>query len=128
MTPLPADSDPTIEALRTALAAARAGRRQPQLLRAYAALGAGYFAADRLSEAESAWRTAVQQARIAAGPLDLGRALLGLARTLARTPRTDRALLHYTESVAQLRGRDDEAAAAAAAELAALGHVPGGAR
>lgn len=119
---------PTIDSLRAALEAARATRRQPDLLRAYAALGAGYLAGDRIDEAESAYRTAVQQARITAGPLDLGRALLGLARTLARTPRTDRALLHYTEAVACLRGRDDALAAEAAGELAGLGQVPGGAR
>ena len=117
-----------LERLRTALEAARATRAQPALLRAYADLGAGYLAAGRLGEAESAWRTAVAQARICAGPEDLGRALLGLARTLARTPRTDRALLHYTEAVACLQGRDEARAAEARAELAGLGRVPGGAR
>ncbi|MDF1701855.1 MAG: hypothetical protein P1V36_11920 [Planctomycetota bacterium] len=123
----PAD-DPAIDALRAALEAARATRLQPQLLRAYAALGAGYLAADRRGDAESAWRTAVAQARICAGPQDLGLALLGLARTLARTPRTDRALLAYTEAVAALQGCDGARAAEARAELATLGRVPGGAR
>lgn len=122
------DDSPAIQERRAAVETARATRSQPELLQAYAALGRGYLAEDRIGDAESAFRTAVAQARITAGPLDLGHALLGLARTLARTPRTDRALLHYTEAVACLQGRDDERAAEARAEIAALGRVPGGAR
>ncbi len=126
----PSDASQTIVDLRAALEAARAGRLQPALLRAYAALAAAYLAAGDLSPAESAWRTAVAQARISAGPLDLGRGLLGLARTLARTPRTDRALLHYTEAIACLQGLPEGQAEAAEArtEVAQLGSVPGGAR
>ena len=122
------DDSPAIQELRAALEAARATRLQPDLLRAYAALGAGYLAEERIGDAESAFRTAVAQARINAGPLDLGRALLGLARTLARTERTDRALLHYTEASACLQGRDDALAGEARSEIAGLGDVPGGAR
>ena len=121
-------ADADLQALRATLERVRLSRRQPELLRAYAALGAGYLTAGRIDEAESAWRTAVQQARICAGAADLGRSLLGLARTLMRTPRTDRALLHYTEAVHALTGSDEAARAEAAAEMAALGRVPGGAR
>ena len=126
--PLAMLSSGEIEALREHVEKARAARRQPELLRAYAALGAGYLAAGRLDEAESAWRTAIQQARVMGDPTDLGRALLGLARTLARTERTDRALLHYTEAIHCLAACDEAAREAAASEMAALGRVPGGAR
>ena len=119
---------PDIETLRARVAAARASRRQPALLRAYADLAAGYHALGRTDEAESAWRTSIQQARVAGDAVDLGRALLGLARTLARTPRTDRALLHFTEAIACLAERDEGTRAQAITEMRALGRVPGGAR
>jgi len=121
-------SDAYLVALRAALAAARAAHRQPDLLHAYRTLGEGYLAVGRVDEAESALRTSVQQARIVGDDVALGRGLLGLARALGRTARTDRALLAYTEAVASLRGRDEAAAAEAGAEMCALGKVPGGAR
>ena len=120
--------DADIQALRGAVEAARAGPGQPRLLRAYRALGEGYLAAGRLDEAESALRTSVQQARIWDDAVDLGLSLLGLGRVLARTPRTDRALLAFTEAVGALRGKDEDAAAAATRALTALSDVPGDAR
>jgi hypothetical protein len=120
--------EPDIESLHAELAAARSSHRQPRLLRAYAALAGGYLGAGRLDEAESAWRTSIQQARVCGTPEDLGRGLLGLARTLVRTARTDRALLAGTEAVACLRGRDAAAAEEAATLVASLSRVPGGAR
>ncbi len=120
--------DVDLQALRDALEAARAGPGQPALLRAYRALGEGYLASGSIDEAESAFRTSVQQARIWNDARDLGLALLGLGRTLARTERTDRALLAFTEAVGSLHGLDDEAARAAAAEIQGLRDVPGGAR
>ena len=117
-----------LQTLRDAVEAARATRGQPDLLRAYRALGEGYLAQDRIDEAESAFRTSVQQARIWNDPRDLGLALLGLGRALARTEHTDRALLAFTEAVGSLHGVDAEGANAAAAEVQALRDVPGGAR
>jgi tetratricopeptide (TPR) repeat protein len=118
----------SLEDLRAALESARATRGQPDLLRAYRALGEGYLAAEQLDEAESAFRTSVQQARIWNDARDLGLALLGLGRTLVKTGRTDRALLAFTEAVGSLHGVDAEATEAAAAEVRALRDVPGGAR
>ncbi len=119
---------PDLDALRAALAAARAAHRQPGLLQAYRALGDGYLAAARIDAAESAYRTSAAQARIWNDPAEVGRSLLGLGRTLGRTERTDRALLAYTEAVSSLTGRDEALAEIARAELQALREVPGGAR
>lgn len=115
-------------ALREAREAARP-LGQPLLLRAYVALAHWHAAFGQVDEAESDARVAVQQARTWADPAELGQALVQLARVLARTPRTDRALLAYTEGVAALEqaGRAT-AAAAARAELEALAAVPPGAR
>jgi hypothetical protein len=104
----------------------RAG--QPMLLRGYRALAQGHLACGQGDEAESAARVSVQQARIWGEPGDLGESLLQLARVLAKTARTDRALLHYTEAVALLDQAARPTAAEARAELAGLGAVPGGAR
>ncbi|MFM8385917.1 MAG: hypothetical protein ACKOCB_03705 [Planctomycetia bacterium] len=120
--------DETLAALREAREAARP-LGQPLLLRAYVALAHWHAAFGQADEAESDARVAVQQARTWADPAELGQALVQLARVLARTPRTDRALLAYTEGVAALEqaGRAT-AAAAARAELEALAAVPPGAR
>lgn len=123
-----ADATPDLDALRAALAAARAAHRQPGLLQAYRTLGDGYLAAGLLDEAESAYRTSVAQARIWGDPAEVGHSLLGLGRCLGLTERTDRALLAYTEAVSSLTGRDEALAEIARAELQALREVPGGAR
>lgn len=115
-----------LEALRSARERSRAVG-QPMLLRAYRGLAYWHLAWGQADEAESAARVAVQQARSWADAAELGEALLQLARVLARTQRTDRALLHFTEGVACLE-RAGQDASAAKAELAALSTVPGGAR
>ncbi len=114
--------------LREARESWRARGRQPELLRAYAAIGRQHLAAGELDEAESAARTSIQQARVWSDPLELGRSLLLLGQILARTPRTDRALLAFTEASGCLSGRDDSAYAEAADELRRLQRVQGGAR
>lgn len=123
--------EPDLEALRAARERARA-LGQPHLLRAYAALAAGHLVGGQLDEAESAARVAVQQARTWAEPADLGRALVLLARILARGQRTDRALLHYTEGLAWLERAGTPAARAEAdaarPEVSALSDVPPDAR
>ena len=101
---------------------------QPMLLRAYRALAYWHLEWGQFDEAESAARVAVQQARTWGEAGDLGESLLQLARVLAKTARTDRALLHYTEAVALLEQAGSPSATEAKAELAALGAVPGGAR
>lgn len=122
----PADAA-ALDALRRAREEARR-RGQPALLRAYAALAAAHRGRGEGDEAESAARVAVQQARIWGDPAELGLCLLELARALVRTPRADRALLHYTEAVGLLEAAGRPEAAAARAEAQALGTVPGGAR
>ena len=114
--------------LREAREAARAAARQPELLRAYADLGRWQLVWGHLDDAESSFRTAIQQARTGDDALDLGRALVGLARTLVGAGRKDRALLHYTEAIPLLAGPDETLHGEAMAELAALRQVPGGAR
>lgn len=116
-----------LAALREAREAARAVG-QPMLLRAYTGLAHWHAAWGQLDEAESAARVGVQQARAWGDGGELGAALLTLARVLAKTPRTDRALLHYTEAAALLEQAGRPAAAEAKAELAALAAVPPGAR
>jgi tetratricopeptide (TPR) repeat protein len=101
---------------------------QPGLLQAYVALSAARLEAGHLSEAESDARVAVQQARVWADASELGLALLQLARALARTERTDRALLHYTEALACLGPLDHPLVDVVRREAALLGAVPGGAR
>jgi len=101
---------------------------QPMLLRAYRGLAYWHLEWGQHDEAESAARVAVQQARIWGEPGDLGESLLQLARVLAKSARTDRALLHYTEAVLLLDQAGRASAAEAKAEMAALGAVPGGAR
>lgn len=122
--PLPA----RLARLRREREAARAAGRQPELLRAYRGLAAALLEAGAFGEAESAARTAVQQARVGDDPAELGECLLGLARVLARTPRTDRALLHYTEALALLAGPRPALAAQAREEAAGLSRVPPGGR
>lgn len=120
--------DEALARLREAREARRGEARQPGLLRSYAALGRCHLAAGQLDEAESAARTAIQQARVFGDPRELGLGLLLLGRVLARTPRSDRALLAFTEAVSCLRGRDEGAEAEAAEALRAVTRVPGGAR
>lgn len=120
--------DETLAALREAREAARP-LGQPLLLRAYVALAYWHAAFGQLDEAESDARVAVQQARTWADAGELGQALVQLARVLALTPRTDRALLAYTEGVAALAHAGRSAAAEQArGELEALAAVPPGAR
>ncbi|MFM8978996.1 MAG: hypothetical protein ACKOSS_00805, partial [Planctomycetia bacterium] len=120
--------DEALAALREARETARP-LGQPLLLRAYVALAHWHAAFGQLDEAESDARVAVQQARTWADAGELGGALVQLARVLARTPRTDRALLAYTEGVAALeQGGRGPAAAEARRELEALAAVPPGAR
>lgn len=116
-----------IAALQAARERARA-LGQPGLLRAYVALAGARLAAGRLDEAESDARAAVQQARAWGDPVELGVALVALARALARTARTDRALLHYTEALGLLIPAGHPLAEDARREAAALSAVPGGAR
>lgn len=97
---------------------------QPMLLRAYSALATWHLEWGQVDEAESAARVAVQQARAWNDPGELGACLLQLARVLARTDRTDRALLHYTEATLLLDGSRPALAAEARAESAALAAVP----
>jgi tetratricopeptide (TPR) repeat protein len=97
---------------------------QPMLLRAYAALAYWHLAWGQGDEAESAARVAVQQARAWNDPGELGACLLQLARVLARTDRTDRALLHYTEAISLLDGPRPAQAAEARTEVAGLSAVP----
>jgi tetratricopeptide (TPR) repeat protein len=97
---------------------------QPMLLRAYSALAYWHLEWGQADEAESAARVAVQQARAWNDPGELGACLLQLARVLARTDRTDRALLHYTEATALLDAARPAQAAEARAEVAALTAVP----
>jgi tetratricopeptide (TPR) repeat protein len=117
-----------LAALREAREAARLAG-QPMLLRAYGGLATWHAEWGQLDEAESAARVGVQQARAWGDAGELGSALLTLARVLARSSRTDRALLHFTEAAALLEqaGRP-EAAAEAKAGLSALAAVPPGAR
>lgn len=117
-----------LDLLRRAREAWRAEGRQPELLRAYAALARQHLAWGQLDEAESAARTAIQQARVWGDPVELGRSLLALGRALARTPRTDRALMALTEASACLRARDPAAFEEAASALRALSKVTGGHR
>jgi len=119
--------DEALAALREAREAARLVG-QPMLLRAYGALAYWHQHWGESDEAESAARVAVQQARVWADPGELGATLVQLGRILAKTARTDRALLHFTEGVPLLEqaGRPD--AAEARKELTALGTVPPGAR
>jgi tetratricopeptide (TPR) repeat protein len=116
-----------LAALREAREAARLVG-QPMLLRAYGALAHWHAEWGQHDEAESAARVGVQQARAWGDGGELGAALLTLARTLAKTPRTDRALLHYTEAVALLEQAGRAGAAEAKAELGRLAAVPPGAR
>jgi tetratricopeptide (TPR) repeat protein len=101
---------------------------QPMLLRAYSALAYWHLEWGQADEAESAARVAVQQARAWNDPAELGASLLQLARVLAKTDRTDRALLHYTEAIPLLDGPRPGQAAEARAESAALASVPPAAR
>jgi tetratricopeptide (TPR) repeat protein len=102
--------------------------RQPDLLRAH--LNAGWYRLDRgeTERAESCFRVAVQQARTFADPAELGTALLWLGRAVHRGGRPDRALLAWTESLANLERAGSPLAAEAAAEIRAVRGVPGGAR
>jgi len=119
---------PDLAALRAAREEARRLGQQPALLHAYLALSEAHLLRGEVDEAESAARTAIQQARACALPGDLGRGLLALARALARTPRLDRALLHYTEALPLLAAHDPDAHAEALGEAQRIGHVPSGAR
>ncbi len=114
--------------LRAQREAARARGSQPALLRAYRALADALRELGHLDEAESAARTSVQQARVMHDDVELGESLLALARVLAGTHRTDRALLHYTEATALLAAARPQLAQAAARESATLSAVPPGAR
>jgi tetratricopeptide (TPR) repeat protein len=119
---------PTVEAAREALAAARAGARQPDLLRAYRRLGRCYLATGRVDEAESALRTAIAQARIHGDRREVGLGLLELGHAQRELGRADRALLAFTEAAGCLKGLDPAAWAAAGHALQALTSAPGGAR
>jgi hypothetical protein len=119
---------PDLGALRAAREEARRIGAQPGLLRSYLALSEAHLLRGEVDEAESAARTAVQQARACSLPADLGRGLVALARALARTPRLDRALLHYTEALPLLAAHDPETHAVALGEAQRIGDVPSGAR
>jgi tetratricopeptide (TPR) repeat protein len=119
--------EPAVHFLRAARERYRALARQPELLRAYGALGCWHRAWNEPDEAESALRTAIQQARTHGDDRELGLWLRELGRTLAPS-RPDRALLAFVEAVACLRGRDEEACAGASEELRRLQQVPGGHR
>ncbi len=116
-----------LAALREAREAARLVG-QPMLLRAYAGLAYWHLEWGQTDEAESAARVAVQQARVWADPGELGSALVQLGRVLAKTARTDRALLHYTEAVPLLEQAGRPEAVEARQELGLLTAVPPGAR